>query len=33
VLINFRGQAERVTPDALVGILLDQVEVPKSPLG
>src|SRR5436190_7876981 len=33
VLINFRGQAERVTPDALVGTLLEQVEVPKSPLG
>ncbi len=33
VLINFRGQAERVTPDALVAILLAEVEVPKSPLG
>ena len=33
VLINFRGQAERVTPDALVERLLDEVEVPKSPLG
>ncbi len=33
VLINFRGQAERVTPDVLVGTLLDEIEVPKSPLG
>ncbi|MEO8502582.1 MAG: MoxR family ATPase [Acidobacteriota bacterium] len=33
ILINFRGQAERVTPDALVERLLDEVEAPKSPLG
>jgi MoxR-like ATPase len=32
VLINFRGQAEHVTPDAIAQRLLESVEPPKSPL-
>ena len=32
ILVSFRGQAERVTPDDVAQRLLDEVEEPKSPL-